>query len=95
MPDPAETPSDIGAAIFAIAMEPVDVGRRVLEGIRRNDMYILTHPEFSGIIQSRCEALLASMPKEPISQERARAADLLLTDKLYSEQIARVKTMRE
>ena len=91
LPDPAETPSDIGAAIFAIAMDPVDVGRRVLEGIRRNDMYILTHPEFSGIIKARCEALMASMPKEPISPERARAADLLLTDKLYSEQIARVK----
>ena len=95
LPDPAETPSDISTAIFAIAMKPLDVGRRVLEGIRRNDMYILTHPEFSGIIQARCEALLASMPKETISPERARAADMLLTDKLYSEQIARVKVRRE
>jgi len=91
VPKPEEMPADIAAAIFAIAMKPVDVGRRVLQGIQRNDMYILTHPEFNSIIQARCEAILASMPGETITPERARAAQLLLTDKLYSEQIARVK----
>ena len=91
VPKPDEMPADIAAAIFAIAMKPAQVGERVLRGIQRNDMYILTHPEFSGIIQARCEAILASMPKETITPERARAANLLLTDKLYSEQIARVK----
>ncbi|MBF8269755.1 MAG: SDR family NAD(P)-dependent oxidoreductase [Gammaproteobacteria bacterium] len=91
VPKPDEMPADIAAAIFAIAMKPAQVGERVLRGIQRNDMYILTHPEFSGIIQARCEAILASMPNETITPERARAANLLLTDKLYSEQIARVK----
>ena len=91
VPKPEEMPADIAAAIFAIAMKPLEAGQRVLQGIQRNDMYILTHAEFSGIIQARCEALLASMPKETITPERTRAANLLLTDKLYSEQIARVK----
>ena len=94
VPNLDEMPSDIGAAIFAIAMKPADAGRRVLAGIQRNDMYILTHAEFSSILQARCEAILASMPDEPITPERARAAALLLTDRLYSEQIARVKTRR-
>lgn len=95
LPDPDGMPSDISDAIYAIAMKPVDVGRRVLQGIQRNDMYILTHPEFSGIVQARCEALLASMPKELITPERRKAAGLLLTDKLYSEQIARVKARED
>ena len=58
-------------------------------------MYILTHPEFSGIVQARCEAILGSMSRETVSPERRKAADLLLTDKLYSEQIARVKSRED
>jgi NAD(P)-dependent dehydrogenase (short-subunit alcohol dehydrogenase family) len=91
VPKPEEMPADVAAAIFAIAMNPMEVGRRVLRAIQANDMYILTHPEFSGIVQARCEAILASMPREDITPERTRAANLLLTDKLYSEQIARVR----
>ena len=91
VPELDSMPADIAAAIYAIAMQPLDAGRRVLEGIRRNDMYILTHPEFSAVVRARCEALLASMSKEALSPERVRAAGLLLTDKLYAEQIARIK----
>lgn len=93
--DGGDMPAEVAAAIYAIAMDPFDVGRLVLEGIRRNDMYILTHPEFSGIIQARCAAILGSMPQQPVTPERRKAADLLLTDKLYSEQIARVKSRED
>jgi len=93
--DGGDMPAEVAAAIYAIAMNPIDVGRLVLRGIKRNDMYILTHPEFSSIIQARCEAILGSMSQEPVTPERRKAADLLLTDKLYSEQIARVKSREE
>jgi len=93
--DGGDMPAEVAAAIYAIAMNPLDVGRLVLKGIKRNDMYILTHPEFSSIIQARCEAILGSMPQEQVTPERRKAADLLLTDKLYSEQIARVKSREE
>ena len=93
--DGGDMPAEVAAAIYAIAMQPLDVGRLVLKGIRRNDMYILTHPEFSGIVQARCEAILGSMSRETVSPERRKAADLLLTDKLYSEQIARVKSRED
>ena len=92
VPLPEDTPSDITAAIYAIAMQPQEVGRRVLQGIKRNDMYIITHPEFSNIVKARCEALLISMPQEQVSPERGRAAKLLLTDKLYAGHIAQVKS---
>lgn len=93
--DGGDMPAEVAAAIFAIALKPIEVGRRVLQGIQRNDMYILTHPEFSSIIQARCEAILGSMPRESISPERLKAAELLLTDKLYSEQIARVQSRED
>ena len=93
--DGGDMPAEVAAAIYAIAMNPKDVGRLVLRGIQRNDMYILTHPEFSSIIQARCEAILGSMSREPVTPERRKAADLLLTDKLYSEQIARVNAKEE
>ena len=93
--DGGDMPAEVAAAIYAIAMDPVDVGRLVLKGIQRNDMYILTHPEFSSIIQARCEAILGSVSQETVSPERRKAADLLLTDKLYSEQIARVNAKEE
>jgi hypothetical protein len=47
---------------MAVAMDPVEAGERVLEGIRRNDLYILTHQEFEQPARERMEALLASFP---------------------------------
>jgi NAD(P)-dependent dehydrogenase (short-subunit alcohol dehydrogenase family) len=49
---------------FEFALDPVDVGRRVLRGMRNNDLYILTHPEFNIFIQCRTEAILASTPTD-------------------------------
>lgn len=45
-----------------IAMDPLDAGRLVLEGIRHNDLYILTHPEFDWMIKERHEAIEAANP---------------------------------
>lgn len=46
------------------SMGPCEVGRLVLRGMRRNDMYILTHPEFAQVIKDRGEALNAAIPKD-------------------------------
>lgn len=60
------------------AADPLDIGRLVLRGVRHNDLYILTHPEFEPVIQQRFEALNASSPADvqanPQRQEMARAA---------------------
>ena len=47
-----------------IGMDPMAVGGKVLAAIRRNDLYIITHPEFKEDIRNRCEALLAAVPDE-------------------------------
>ena len=67
------------------AMEAVDAGRYVLEGIRANRLWILSHPEFRDVIGARHDALLASFPDEPINQARADSVRWILSNPVYSE----------
>jgi NADP-dependent 3-hydroxy acid dehydrogenase YdfG len=45
-----------------LAMNPLEAGQLMLRGMRNNDLYILTHPEFAQIMRDRNEALIASIP---------------------------------
>jgi NAD(P)-dependent dehydrogenase (short-subunit alcohol dehydrogenase family) len=44
------------------AMDPMEAARITLEGIRNNDLYILSHPEFEHTLHERHQAIEASMP---------------------------------
>lgn len=66
-----------------------EVGERVLAGIRRNDLYILTHPEFREGAKRHYDAILASFPDEPVNKERAEAIGFLLSNKVFDEAIAK------
>jgi NAD(P)-dependent dehydrogenase (short-subunit alcohol dehydrogenase family) len=79
----------VSAQIFATAMPPDEVGRRVLAGIQRNDLYILTHAEIRDILQSRANALSAAIPSEKIDTRRLEASRVLLDDSIYREQITK------
>lgn len=65
-----------------------EVGERVLSGIRANDLYILTHPEFGPGMKTRFDAIMASVPDEPINTERAAAIGFLLGNPVFDEQLA-------
>jgi NAD(P)-dependent dehydrogenase (short-subunit alcohol dehydrogenase family) len=69
----------------APGMDPLEAGERVLRGIRNNDLYILTHPEFEQGIKDRNEALLASLPfnEPPPSQARLDAERVVLRSPVY------------
>ena len=45
-------------------MTSQEAGERVLKGMRNNDLYILTTPEFEGEFRARGEAILASLPTD-------------------------------
>jgi NAD(P)-dependent dehydrogenase (short-subunit alcohol dehydrogenase family) len=66
-------------------MDPLEAGERVLRGIRNNDLYILTHPEFEQGIKDRNEALLASLPfnEPPPPQARLDAERVVLRSRVY------------
>jgi len=71
-------------AIFRTAPTGVEVGVRVLEGVRRNELYILTHPEIRPVLEARAAALEAALPAEVVDEERIRAQSRLLDPSLYA-----------
>jgi NAD(P)-dependent dehydrogenase (short-subunit alcohol dehydrogenase family) len=73
---------------MAAAMDPVEAGRLVLEGVRRNDLYIFTHQEFEQPTRERMEALLASFPAQKAPNARAGVARRFMTD-MYARERAR------
>jgi NAD(P)-dependent dehydrogenase (short-subunit alcohol dehydrogenase family) len=70
-------------AIYKTAPTGAEIGEYVLKGVRRNDLYILTHAEIRPILEARAAALLAALPREVISEERIRAQSMLLDPSLY------------
>jgi len=73
-PPPAPPPPKKGEKppvdIFSVAMDPLETGERVIRGIRNNDMFIITHPEFKAGFNSRNEAIMRCCPDEPRNEKR-------------------------
>jgi len=65
------------------AMDAVTAGGYVLEGIRDNRLFIISHPEFRDVLTARSNLLLGSIPDEPINQARADSARWLLSSPVY------------
>jgi NAD(P)-dependent dehydrogenase (short-subunit alcohol dehydrogenase family) len=69
--------------IFVTAPDGEAVGRQVLEGIRRNDLYILTHAEIGPVLEARAAALKRSLPAGAVDPARIEASARLLDTSLY------------
>jgi NAD(P)-dependent dehydrogenase (short-subunit alcohol dehydrogenase family) len=62
----------------------LEAGRSVLRGMRNNDLYILTHPEYEQILRDRNEALIASLPRDlNAPQERDASARTPQRESIY------------
>jgi NAD(P)-dependent dehydrogenase (short-subunit alcohol dehydrogenase family) len=70
-------------AIYQTAPSGDEVGERVLAAVRRNDLYVLTHPEIRPVLEARAAALLAAVPGEPVDEARIAASARLLDASLY------------
>jgi len=66
-------------------MHPDEVGKRVLAGLRRNDLFIFTHREFKKGLAERCKKMLASFPDEPINKARYKEIKWLTENAIYRE----------
>ncbi len=51
-------------------IDPAETGERVVRGIRNNDLFIHTHPEFKEGYIARHEAIIRAIPDEPKNQKR-------------------------
>jgi NAD(P)-dependent dehydrogenase (short-subunit alcohol dehydrogenase family) len=58
------------ADIHKVGMDPVEVGEKVLAGIRQNDLYIFPHPEFKDELREIFDEILVALPEEPVDPER-------------------------
>lgn len=66
-------------------MDPVEVGELVLDGIRKNRLYIFTHAEFGPGIKERCDAIMAAVPDYPHNPDFVAAVPFLLHNPIFTE----------
>ena len=66
-------------------MDPLKVGEIVLEGVRKNSLYIFTHSEFGPGLQERCDAIMAAVPKTPRNPAFEAAVPFLLHNPVFLE----------
>jgi NAD(P)-dependent dehydrogenase (short-subunit alcohol dehydrogenase family) len=66
-------------------MDPLEAGQRVLKGIRNNDLYILTTPEYEEEFRARGEAVVASLPTDvKAPQMRVTLGRMILGKTVYA-----------
>lgn len=85
--DSGYTPPDPAFAEFAKQqpyMSAEEAGERVVQGIRRGDLFILTHPEFKDGVAERHATIEAAFPDEPIDTTRRDAIPFLLSAPVYA-----------
>ncbi|HZF15105.1 MAG TPA: SDR family NAD(P)-dependent oxidoreductase [Steroidobacteraceae bacterium] len=74
--------------LLNVGMAPDEVGERVLAGIRRNDLFLLTHAEFRDELKGIFDAMLAALPDEPPNPGRMTMEDLRRARKAEAAAVA-------
>ncbi len=80
----SESPRDDEPSFMDVAMEAVEAGRFVLNGIKNNDLFILSHPEFRDVLRARSSKIDASIPEVPIDTARAESIRFILSNAIYN-----------
>ncbi len=77
-------------------MDPLEAGERVLNGVVNNDLFILSHPEFSPGMKERFDAIMLSTPQieEPIPAPRIGYERVVLRCGIYEREIQHRETKR-
>jgi NAD(P)-dependent dehydrogenase (short-subunit alcohol dehydrogenase family) len=83
---PAPRGADEGTDIGKLFMTPEEAGERVVRGIRRGDLYILTHAEFKDGTRAKTEALLRAFPDQPQNEEFKKTFSFLTYNPVYESQ---------
>lgn len=74
--------------LMGVAMDPLEAGRQVLAGIRRNDLYILSHPEWADVARERFKLMMASFSEKPVPAGRRAATAAIIPD-IYAADMAK------
>ena len=79
-------PRRVGPDLSHMLMDPLEAGRRVLRGIRRSDLYIVTHSEFRDVVKSKGDAMVRAYPDQPINEEFKKMFSILTVNPIYDTQ---------
>jgi NAD(P)-dependent dehydrogenase (short-subunit alcohol dehydrogenase family) len=55
--------------LYAAGMDPEELARHVLAGVKKNQLYIIPYPEVRGPLKAHFDAVLASLPPEDSDPE--------------------------
>ena len=80
--------------IIGAGMSPIEAAQIVLAGIRNNDLFILSHPEFGPGLQERMEALLASVPATTAPTARLAQEQVTMHNSLYVRERDKLRARR-
>jgi NADP-dependent 3-hydroxy acid dehydrogenase YdfG len=82
---PPHEPHQEGEASFMdFAMDALEAGRHVLKGIKNNQLFIISHPEYRDVLKARHAKIEASIAREPIDPVRAESVSFILSNAIYS-----------
>ncbi|MDR3209619.1 MAG: SDR family NAD(P)-dependent oxidoreductase [Oscillospiraceae bacterium] len=69
-----------------IQRDPLEAGKRVVRGIKRGDIYILTHVEFKKGFEARANAILRAFPDEEPYDGFAKVFSFLANNPVFEKQ---------
>ncbi len=76
-------------------MDPLEAGERVLNGIRNNDLFIISHGEFRAGMKERFDSILESCPNDPVPPGRLALETRTMHTGIYPREIAHRKAKRK
>jgi NAD(P)-dependent dehydrogenase (short-subunit alcohol dehydrogenase family) len=81
--------------IIGAGMSPIEAAQIVLAGIRNNDLFILSHPEFRDGLQERMDALMLSVPDTTAPPERMAQEQVTMHNSLYVRERDKLRARRQ
>jgi NAD(P)-dependent dehydrogenase (short-subunit alcohol dehydrogenase family) len=88
----APRPANAPPAAPPAGMDPLEAGRSVLLGVRRNDLFIFSHPEFKDGMRERFESVLASIPLgREVPQARLAIERVTMRVPMYAAETAKLR----
>jgi hypothetical protein len=94
-PADSEANAAIIREIIGAGMSPIEAAQIVLAGIRNNDLFILSHPEFGPGLQERMDALLASVPATTAPAARLAQEQVTMHNSLYVRERDKLRAQRK
>jgi NADP-dependent 3-hydroxy acid dehydrogenase YdfG len=82
---PPPPPKEGEISFMDVAMDAVEAAGHVLRGIKDNQLFIISHPEFRDVLKARHAKIEASIADGPIDAARAASVGFILSNAIYSE----------